>query len=43
MKRIAAWIDESIRAVAGGADTDLDGIAAQVRELCRAFPVPGLD
>jgi glycine hydroxymethyltransferase len=41
MKRIAAWIDEALRHLDDGAR--LDGIATQVRELCRRFPVPGLD
>ncbi len=38
MKRIAAWIDATIKPGA-----DLAGIAQQTAELCRRFPVPGLD
>jgi len=41
MKRIAAWLDEVLRHASDGGR--LDGIAHDVRELCRRFPVPGLD
>lgn len=37
MKRIAAWMDEALQP-----GVSLEGIAGQVRELCRQFPVPGL-
>ncbi len=40
MERIAAWID---LAIGKAADPQaLEGIASEVRELCRGFPAPGL-
>jgi glycine hydroxymethyltransferase len=41
MKRIAAWMDETLRHVEDRAH--LEGIAKQVTALCQGFPVPGLD
>jgi glycine hydroxymethyltransferase len=41
MPRIAAWIDQAIQAAAKGDDAALDGVAAQVRELLAAYPIPG--
>ncbi len=41
MRQIAGWIDEAISAAAKQDDDALDRIAAQVRELLTAFPMPG--
>ncbi len=40
MERIAAWIDLAIRKAEDA--QALEGIAGEVRELCRGFPAPGL-
>ena len=40
MKRIAAWMDEVVSAP--GNESLLDKIAADVREMCRGFPAPGI-
>jgi glycine hydroxymethyltransferase len=41
MPRLAAWIDEAVQAAAKRDETELDRIAAEVRELLAAFPMPG--
>ncbi|GAA4914417.1 serine hydroxymethyltransferase [Stackebrandtia albiflava] len=41
MPQIAAWIDEAVTAAREGKEEALDGIAAQVRDFCAAFPIPG--
>ncbi|WP_141586032.1 serine hydroxymethyltransferase [Actinomadura sp. WMMA1423] len=41
MPRIAAWIDEVVGAAAKQDESVLDGVAAQVRELLAAYPMPG--
>ncbi|GAA2089050.1 serine hydroxymethyltransferase [Actinomadura alba] len=41
MPRIADWIDQAVQAAAKEDDAALDGIAAQVRELLAAYPMPG--
>jgi len=40
MRRIAAWLAEAIDHM--GDEEALDRIAAEVREMCRAFPAPGI-
>lgn len=40
MKRIAGWIDEVVSAPAD--EERIGRIAAEVRELCRGFPAPGI-
>lgn len=41
MPRIAAWMDEAIEAGKKDDEAALDRIAAEVREFCSAFPIPG--
>jgi len=41
MKCIAAWMDEALQNIEN--ESRLTGISSQVKELCRRFPVPGLD
>jgi glycine hydroxymethyltransferase len=41
MPAVAAWMDEAIAAAAKQDDAAIDRIAAQVRELLTAFPMPG--
>lgn len=41
MPRIAAWMDEAIEAGKKEDDAGLDRIAAEVREFCAAYPIPG--
>ncbi len=40
MKKVGAWMDAAVRS--HGDEAALDRIAAEVRELCQAFPAPGL-
>lgn len=40
MRQIASWIDEVV--ASPGDESVLDRVANQVRELCQAFPAPGL-
>ena len=42
MRQVAAWIDEGVTAAKAGDEDALEGIGKQVRELCAAFPAPGL-
>ena len=41
MASVAAWMDDAISAAAKGDEAALDRIAAEVRELLAAYPVPG--
>jgi glycine hydroxymethyltransferase len=41
MPKIAEWIDRAIGAAAGGNDEEIDRVAAEVRELLGAYPMPG--
>jgi glycine hydroxymethyltransferase len=41
MPQIAAWMDEAITAAAKEDETTIERIAAEVRELLVAFPMPG--
>jgi glycine hydroxymethyltransferase len=41
MPRIAAWMDEAIEAGKKEDDVELARIAAEVKEFCSAFPIPG--
>ncbi len=41
MTQVAAWMDEAITAAAKGDEQVIERIAAEVRELLAAFPVPG--
>jgi glycine hydroxymethyltransferase len=41
MPQVAAWLDAAIQAARKGEEDSLDGIAAEVRELMAAFPMPG--
>jgi glycine hydroxymethyltransferase len=41
MPQLAAWIDEAIIAASKDDEAALDRIAAEVRDLLAAFPIPG--
>lgn len=41
MPQIAAWMDDAITAGRDGKDEALESIAAQVRDFCAGFPIPG--
>jgi glycine hydroxymethyltransferase len=41
MPRIAAWMDEAIEAGKKEDDVELARIAAEIKEFCSAFPIPG--
>jgi glycine hydroxymethyltransferase len=41
MPQLAAWIDEAVAAAAKGEEATLDRIAAEVRDLLAAYPIPG--
>ncbi|NJC69854.1 serine hydroxymethyltransferase [Planosporangium thailandense] len=41
MPQVAAWISEAVDAAAKDDEATLDNIAAQVRELLAAYPMPG--
>ncbi|HMD94291.1 MAG TPA: serine hydroxymethyltransferase [Trebonia sp.] len=41
MPQLAAWIDEAITAASKDDEAALDRIAAEVRDLLAAFPIPG--
>jgi glycine hydroxymethyltransferase len=41
MPQLAAWIDEAITAAAKDDEAALDRIAAEVRDLLVAYPIPG--
>ncbi|GAA0227553.1 serine hydroxymethyltransferase [Actinomadura nitritigenes] len=41
MPRIAAWIDEVVRAAARGDETAVERIAGEVREMLAGYPMPG--
>lgn len=41
MPQVAAWIDEAISAARAGDEARLGRVAAQVRDLLSAFPIPG--
>jgi hypothetical protein len=38
--RLAAWMDEVVTNVAD--DKAIDRVAAEVSEMCRSFPAPGI-
>ena len=41
MPRLAAWIDEAVNAAAKDDEAVLDRIAAEIRDLLVAYPIPG--
>jgi glycine hydroxymethyltransferase len=41
MALIARWIDEGVDAAGRGDEATIERIAAEVRELTAAFPIPG--
>jgi glycine hydroxymethyltransferase len=41
MPRIAAWIDEVVRAAARGDETAVERVAGEVREMLAGYPMPG--
>jgi glycine hydroxymethyltransferase len=41
MASIARWIDEGIEAAGRGDEATIARIAAEVREMTAAFPIPG--
>ncbi len=41
MPQLAAWMDEAITAAAKEDDAPLDRIAAEIRDLLSAYPIPG--
>ncbi len=41
MAQVAAWIDAAVAAAIRDDEDALDKIAAEVRELCAAYPIPG--
>jgi glycine hydroxymethyltransferase len=41
MPQLAAWMDEAITAAAKDDEAPLDRIAAEIRDLLAAFPIPG--
>ena len=41
MDRIAAWIDRVVSAAKAGKDSEFDAVAAEIREFCKSFPIPG--
>ena len=41
MGLIAGWIDEGVDAAGRGNEATIERIAAEVRELTTAFPIPG--
>jgi len=41
MRLIARWIDEGVGAAGREDEATIDRIAAEVRELAAAFPMPG--
>jgi glycine hydroxymethyltransferase len=41
MPQLAAWIDEAINAALKDDDTALDRIAADIRDMLSAYPIPG--
>ncbi len=41
MARVAEWIDRAIGAAKAEKDAELDAIAAEIREFCASYPIPG--
>ncbi|GAB3228596.1 serine hydroxymethyltransferase [Glycomyces halotolerans] len=41
MDRIAGWIDRVIGAARAEKDSEYEVIAAEIREFCRSYPIPG--
>jgi glycine hydroxymethyltransferase len=41
MPQLAAWIDDAITAASKDDDATLDNIAAEIRDLLTAYPIPG--
>ena len=41
MAPLAAWIDDAITAASKDDDPALDRIAAEIRDLLTAYPIPG--
>jgi glycine hydroxymethyltransferase len=41
MRMIAGWIDEGVEAARRSDEAAIEVIAAEVRELTSAFPIPG--
>ncbi|WP_026931734.1 serine hydroxymethyltransferase [Glycomyces tenuis] len=41
MELVANWIDRAIGAAKAEKDAELDVIAGEIREFCRAYPIPG--
>jgi glycine hydroxymethyltransferase len=40
MRRLAAWMDQVVTNVAD--DKVIEKVAAEVSEMCRSFPAPGI-
>ncbi|HEU5126989.1 MAG TPA: serine hydroxymethyltransferase [Glycomyces sp.] len=41
MARVAEWIDRAVGAAKAEKDAELDAIAAEIREFCASYPIPG--
>lgn len=41
MESVAAWIDRAINAAKSEKDAELDVVAGEIREFCKAYPIPG--
>ncbi|MCH7229457.1 serine hydroxymethyltransferase [Glycomyces sp. L485] len=41
MELVANWIDRAINAAKAEKDPELDAIAGEIREFCKAYPIPG--
>jgi glycine hydroxymethyltransferase len=42
MRQVGAWIDEVVTAAAKDDEATLDRVAAEVTDLCKGFPAPGI-
>jgi glycine hydroxymethyltransferase len=42
MRQVGAWIDEVVAAAAKDDEAALDRVAAEVTDLCKGFPAPGI-
>ena len=41
MDAIAGWIDRAVAAAKDGKDNELETVAAEIRDHCKSFPIPG--
>jgi glycine hydroxymethyltransferase len=41
MARVAEWIDRAIAAAKDGKEAEFEVIAAEIREFCKSYPIPG--